>query len=69
MSDDIDYEFLAKQLQLEGGTIKNIVVNAAFLAYRNGGVISMEHLLHGTRREFEKIGKLWNEPSLPKLKG
>ena len=68
MSDDIDCEFLAKEFQLEGGSIKNIVVNAAFLAYRNGGVINMEHLLHGTRLEYEKIGKLWNEPKIPEPK-
>ena len=57
---------MTKEFQLEGGSIKNIVVNAAFLAYRNGGVINMEHLLHGTRLEYEKIGKLWNEPKIPK---
>jgi hypothetical protein len=27
-------------------------------------VISRRHILHGTRREFEKIGRLWAEPAL-----
>lgn len=61
VSDGIDYEFLSKQFQIAGGNIKNIVLNAAFFAAENGSVIGMEHILRGTRREFEKIGKLWNE--------
>jgi len=63
VSDDLDYEWLAQQLQITGGNIKNIVLNAAFCAAANGGVINMTHVLHGTRREFEKIGKLWNDKS------
>ncbi len=55
----IDYEFLARQFPVSGGSIRNIVLNAAFCAARDGGVIGMEHILSGTRREFEKIGKLW----------
>jgi hypothetical protein len=45
-----------------GGNIKNIVLNAAFLAAADGGVICMDHLLLGARREYQKIGKLWSEP-------
>jgi len=48
-SDEIDYEFLAERFQIEGGNIKNIVVNAAFLAAQNGGTISMDHLMHSAR--------------------
>jgi hypothetical protein len=61
VSDGIDYELLSRQFQVAGGNIKNIVLNAAFLAAENGGVIDMRHILHSTKREFEKIGKLWNE--------
>lgn len=57
----IDYEFLARHFQIAGGNIRNIVLNAAFLAAQEGGKIEMGHILHGTRREFEKIGKLWTE--------
>jgi hypothetical protein len=31
---------------------------AAFLAASDGGVVNMTHLLHGTRREFQKMGKV-----------
>ncbi len=64
VSEEIDCEFLAKQFQIAGGNIKNIVLNAAFLAAKNGQVIEMEHLLHGTKREYEKMGKLWDDQSV-----
>jgi SpoVK/Ycf46/Vps4 family AAA+-type ATPase len=59
VSKEIDYEFLAGQLPVAGGNIRNIVLSAAFFAARDGGTIGMEHILKGARREFEKIGKLW----------
>jgi SpoVK/Ycf46/Vps4 family AAA+-type ATPase len=68
VSDDMDYEWLARQFQITGGNVKNIVLNAAFFAAADGGVIGMEHLLHGTKREFEKIGKLWNDKLFVHLK-
>lgn len=53
-----DFNFLAKNLQLSGGNIKNIALCAAFLAAENSGVIDMHHIILATRREFQKIGKL-----------
>lgn len=55
---DIDFNFLASQFNLAGGNIRNIVVNAAFLAAANSGVIGMNHMVQATRREFQKIGRL-----------
>lgn len=69
LGDDIDYESLSKRLQIAGGNIKNIVLNAAFLAADNSGAIGMEHVLHGAKREFEKIGKLWTEDVSHKQQG
>jgi hypothetical protein len=60
-SREIDYAWLGEQLQITGGNIKNIALNAAFLAAADGGEIAMDHVLRGAKREFEKIGKLWNE--------
>jgi hypothetical protein len=65
VSTDVDYAYLARQLAVAGGSIKNIALNAAFLAAANGGAIGTRHILHGARREFEKIGKLWTEPTPP----
>jgi SpoVK/Ycf46/Vps4 family AAA+-type ATPase len=61
VSEDVDVDVLAERLSVAGGTIKNIVLNAAFFAAVNGGVIGMEHFQQGARREYEKIGKLWDE--------
>ena len=72
VSPEIDYEFLARELKVAGGSIKNIVLNAAFLAAAaqdggpgrvNGhtGAIGMREIMHGARREFAKMGKFWNE--------
>ncbi|RZN38370.1 MAG: ATP-binding protein, partial [Methanophagales archaeon ANME-1-THS] len=57
-ADDIDFEFLAKKLVIAGGNIKNIVVTAAFLAAEDSRVITMEHIIKATKREFQKIGKV-----------
>jgi SpoVK/Ycf46/Vps4 family AAA+-type ATPase len=55
---DIDFDFLSRRVNLAGGNIKSVVVNAAFLAAENSGVIQMKHFLHAVRREYEKIGRL-----------
>jgi len=61
VSDDLDLPFLAKQLRLAGGNIKNIVLEAAFMAAEGGMPISMVHLIRATRREHQKIGKLFQD--------
>jgi len=58
---DIDFDFLSKRINLAGGNIKNVVVNAAFLAAENSGVIHMKHFLRAISREYEKIGRLCTE--------
>jgi SpoVK/Ycf46/Vps4 family AAA+-type ATPase len=68
VNDDIDYELLSRKVQVAGGNIKNIVLNAAFLAAGNGQVIGMDHLIQGTKREYEKIGKLWDESRMDPAK-
>jgi hypothetical protein len=65
VSADVDYAYLARQFPVAGGSIKNIALNAAFLAAADGGTIGTRHILQCTRREFEKIGKLWTEPIPP----
>lgn len=57
MSPDVDMEFLARQFKLTGGSIRNIAVNAAFLAASNGGCVGMKHVIHATRRELQKMGR------------
>lgn len=56
--DNVDLEFLAKQFKISGGNIRNIVLAAAFLAADEGKPLGMAHLIRGTRREFQKLGRL-----------
>jgi len=63
-SNELNFELLATRFKLAGGNIRNVIVNAAYLAATNGGEITMEHLLHSTRRELQKMGRLINEQDL-----
>jgi SpoVK/Ycf46/Vps4 family AAA+-type ATPase len=58
LADDIDFNYLANRFNVTGGHIKNIVINAAFLAAENSGMIHMAHLIRATKREYEKMGRL-----------
>lgn len=62
---DVDFAFLSK-FKLAGGNIKNIVLAASFLAAENSGAVAMEHIIKATRREYEKIGKLFTEADFGK---
>lgn len=53
----LDYDALSR-LEISGGNIKNIAVNAAFLASSRGERIGMMNLFHAARREYAKIEKL-----------
>jgi len=58
---NINYQYLAEHFPLSGGNIANIVLNSAFLASDIGSDIDMDRIIHGTKREYEKVGKLWDE--------
>jgi AAA+ superfamily predicted ATPase len=55
---DVDPGFLGTQLRVTGGSIKNVVLGAAFLAAGEGERIGMRHLLRAARREYQKLGKV-----------
>lgn len=61
---EIDLPLLARRFKLAGGNIRNILVTAAYLAASDGGTVTMAHLLHGTRRELQKMGRLVGEGDL-----
>jgi hypothetical protein len=54
---DADLDYLAREFKLSGGNIKNVALAAAYLAAGDGGAVTMDHLLHGVRREYQKMGK------------
>ena len=56
----LDFSRLAK-LNLTGGSIQNIALNAAFLAERAGTPVTMQLMLEAARTEFRKLEKPINE--------
>ena len=66
---DVDLSLLARQLPLSGGNIEQSVVNAAFKAAEDDGVIRMSHLVAATRAELAKIGMESAGRSLTRLVG
>ncbi len=56
--EDVDLDFLARRFEITGGNIRNIVLAGAFLAAADGGRLGMDHLLHATRREYQKLGRM-----------
>ncbi len=61
LSAEIDFKLLAKKLKITGGNIKNIGLKAAYLAAAEGGEVRMQHVVRATKREFQKMGKLYVE--------
>lgn len=57
VDETIDYSFLAKQLKLTGGHIKNIGLCAAFLSAADEQCLSMRHLIFAAKREYQKLNK------------
>lgn len=57
-SGDVDVSFLARAFRLSGGSIRNIALTAAFEAARADGPVSMADVIHGTVREYQKLGRL-----------
>ena len=55
---DLDIDFLAEQFEVSGGTIRNAVLAAAFLAAEAGSSISMSTAVIAVRRELQKMGRL-----------
>lgn len=45
------------QLNIAGGNIRNIALNAAFIAADAGEPVRMQHVLHSTRMEYAKLEK------------
>jgi SpoVK/Ycf46/Vps4 family AAA+-type ATPase len=59
-ADKLDYSELSR-LELAGGNVRNIALNAAFLAASDGGPLSMTHVMRAARREYAKIDKMMTE--------
>ncbi len=57
LEEDIDREYLASTFELSGAAIKNIALNAAFLAASLQEVTGMKHVMASLQQEYKKSGK------------
>jgi adenylate kinase family enzyme len=57
LANDIDFAFLAKQFDLAGGDIRNVALDAAFLAAQGSRVIDMRCVIDALARQLAKQGK------------
>lgn len=63
-TEDIDSEFFAEKFELTGSAIKNIVLQAAFLAAAAGRGIGMGELVDALIMEFAKVDKIISRQDL-----
>jgi len=56
--DDLDLGFLSRQFKFSGGNIRNVALAGAYLAAAESVPLSMAHLIHGTAREYQKLGRM-----------
>lgn len=55
---DVDFNFIAKQFELSGGSIKNACLTAAFMAASENSEITMKHMIKSIEYEIKKQGKM-----------
>ena len=61
LAQDVSLALLAERFRIAGGSIRSVILGAAFLAAKEGGMVEMRHFLHAMRREYQKRGRLINE--------
>jgi AAA+ superfamily predicted ATPase len=54
---DIDFGFLARKLQMAGGSIKNMALTSAFLASGRGEKVGMKHIFKAYQYELDKTNR------------
>jgi hypothetical protein len=61
---EIDWDLLARQLEISGASIKDIALGAAFLACDEEMKIGMDHIVNSARRELMKQGRVMGSDEL-----
>jgi hypothetical protein len=55
---DLDFTYLARQFELTGGEIRNIVLDGAYAAARDGTAITLGHLVRAIVNQYLKDGRV-----------
>lgn len=69
LQQDIDIPYLSENFEISGASIKNIVINAAFLAASRQEITGMEHIMAALQQEYEKSGKILGKAELKEYYG
>jgi SpoVK/Ycf46/Vps4 family AAA+-type ATPase len=64
LAPDLALDALAARFPLSGGNISNVALAAAFRAAAAGRPVGTDDLLHGIRREYQKLGKVLHPDEL-----
>lgn len=56
--DGLDLPFLARRFRFSGGNVRNVCLAGAYLAAAEDRSLTMADLIHGTAREYQKLGRL-----------
>jgi len=59
----VDLDWFAREFALSGGNIRNAILAAIHLAAAGGSIVTREHVMHATRREYQKLGKNIVDPA------
>jgi SpoVK/Ycf46/Vps4 family AAA+-type ATPase len=65
LATDVNLPLLADRLPVAGGTIRNVVLSAAFLAAAENDPVGMDQLLRAARREYAKSDAVWPAAAFP----
>ena len=57
-TEGIDIDYLGRKIELSGGYIKNIIINAAFQAASEDSPVTMKHIMESVENEYEKLGMI-----------
>lgn len=58
LEEEIDFEFFAEKFELSGSNIKEILINAAYLAASEHTGIANRHIVEAVKLNFKKYGKI-----------
>ncbi len=58
LDSDVDFDFLAKQFEIAGGSIKNAVITSTFMAAAESSKVGMKHIMKALEYEIKKQGKI-----------
>ena len=64
IAEDLDLDLFADRVEMVGGTIRNAVATAAFLAAEEDKPIGQAHVITAVGREMQKLGRLFDVSSI-----